>query len=141
MPPNTSVRADRAAQRRRAGHHAHARRTAEPARSPRDAGAAPSRAARTEVPRLGLTLAPAADVAGSGSEGVVITNVEPGSIAAEHGFRTGDVILNIANKPVTTPAEVRDMIADAQKGGARNVLVRVKSGDSIRFVAVRLGRA
>jgi serine protease Do len=95
----------------------------------------------TEVPRLGLTLAPAADVAGSGSEGVVITNVEQGSVAAEHGFRNGDVILTIANKPVTSPAEVRDMIADAQKGGARNILVRVKSGDSIRFVAVRLGRA
>ena len=33
------------------------------------------------------------------------------------------------------------MIADAQKGGARNILVRVKTGDSIRYVAVRLGRA
>jgi serine protease Do len=95
----------------------------------------------TEVPRLGLTLAPAKDVAGSGNEGVAVTNVEDGSIAAEHGFRTGDVILSVANKPVTSPAEVRDMIADAQKGGARNVLVRVKSGDNIRFVAVRLGRA
>jgi len=63
------------------------------------------------------------------------------TVAAEHGFRTGDVILSVANKPVTTPAEVRDMIADAQKGGARNILVRVKSGDAIRYVAVRLGRA
>ena len=62
----------------------------------REARARPIRASRargTEVPRLGLTLAPAAEVAGSGSEGVVITNVEPGSIAAEHGFRTGDVIM------------------------------------------------
>ncbi len=103
--------------------------------------ARPATPRATEVPRLGLTLAPAADVAGSGDQGVVITNVEAGSIAAEHGFRPGDVILNIADKPVKSPAEVRDMFADAQKGGARNVLVRVKSGDSIRFVAVRLGRA
>ena len=67
----------------------------------REARATPERASRargTEVPRLGLTLAPAAEVAGSGSEGVVITNVEQGSIAAEHGFRTGDVILNIAEQ-------------------------------------------
>jgi serine protease Do len=91
----------------------------------------------TQVPRLGLTLAPA----DGGGEGVTITNVEQGSIAAEHGFRQGDVILSVANKPVKSPADVRDMIADAQKGGARNVLVRVKTGDSIRFVAVRLGRA
>jgi serine protease Do len=94
----------------------------------------------TEVPRLGLTLSPAAETAGSGGEGVVVTNVESGSVAAEHGFRTGDVILSVANKPVKTPADVRDMLADVQKGGARNVLVRVKSGDSIRFVALRLGR-
>jgi serine protease Do len=109
----------------------------------REARATPERREQsraTEVPRLGLTLAPAAETAGSGGEGVVVTNVENGSIAAEHGFRAGDVILNIANKPVKSPAEVRDMIADAQKTGARNVLVRVKSGDSIRFVAVRLGR-
>jgi serine protease Do len=91
----------------------------------------------TQVPRLGLTLAPA----DGGGEGVTITNVEQGSIAAEHGFRQGDVILSVANKPVKSPADVRDMIADAQKGGARNVLVRIKTGDSIRFVAVRLGRA
>ena len=33
--------------------------------------------AGTEVPRLGLTLAPAGQVAGSGNEGVVVTNVDP----------------------------------------------------------------
>ena len=44
--------------------------------------------------------------------------------------------------PLRQPSKfVRDMIADASKGGARNVLVRLKSGDNIRFVAVRLGRA
>jgi len=95
----------------------------------------------TEVPRLGLTLQPAADVAGGGNEGVVVTNVENGGIAAEHGFRSGDVILEVGGKRVTSPAEVRDTIADAQKGGRRTILVRVKSGDNIRFVAVRLARA
>jgi serine protease Do len=109
----------------------------------REARATPDRresARGTEVPRLGLTLAPAAETTGSGSEGVAVTAVETGSVAAEHGFRAGDVILSVANKAVKTPADVRDMIADVQKGGARNVLVRVKSGDSIRFVALRLGR-
>jgi serine protease Do len=140
MPPNTSVRLTVL----RNGSEQAITLTLGELPNQREARATPERRepnAGTEVPRLGLTLAPAADVAGTGNEGVVITNVESGSVAAEHGFRTGDVILTIANKPVTTPAEVRDMIADAQKGGARNVLVRVKSGDSIRYVAVRLGRA
>ena len=140
MPPNTSIKLTVL----RGGAEQSITLTLGELPNQREARATPERREEnrgTEVPRLGLTLAPVTEVAGSGSEGVVITNVEQGSIAAEHGFRQGDVILNIANKPVTSPAEVRDMIADAQKGGARNVLVRVKSGDSIRYVAVRLGRA
>ena len=57
----------------------------------------------TDVPRLGLTLAPAGQVAGSGSEGVVVTEVDPDGVAAEHGFKTGDVILEVAGKKVANP--------------------------------------
>jgi serine protease Do len=95
----------------------------------------------TEVPRLGLTLAPASEVAGSSGAGVVVTGVEPNGIAAEHGFRTGDMIMEVGGKAVTTPAEVRDALGQAQRDGRRTVLVRVKTGDSIRFVAIRLARA
>jgi serine protease Do len=141
MPPNTSVRLSVL----RNGSEQTMTLTLGELPNQREARANPERGGQqsrgTEVPRLGLTLSPAADVAGSGNEGVVVTNVEQGSVAAEHGFRNGDVILTVANKPVSSPAEVRDLIADASKGGARNVLVRVKSGDNIRFVAVRLGRA
>ena len=95
----------------------------------------------TEVPRLGLTLAPAGEVAGSGSEGVVVTEVDPSGVAADHGFKTGDVILDVGGKKVGNPGDVRDAIADAQKDGKRSVLLRVKSGDGTKFVALRLGRA
>jgi len=96
----------------------------------------------TEVPRLGLTLAPAGQVAGSGNEGVVVTNVDPNGIAADHGFKTGDVILDVGGKKVGTPADVRDAIRDAQKGGKNTVLLRVKSGtEGAKFVALRLGKA
>jgi serine protease Do len=94
-----------------------------------------------DVPRLGLTLAPAGEVAGSGNEGVVVTNVEPNGVAAEHGFRTGDVIMEVAGKKVGNPADVRSAIGDAQKEGKRTVLMRVKSGDGIKFVAIRIQRA
>jgi serine protease Do len=95
----------------------------------------------TNVPRLGLTLAPSGDVAGSGTEGVVVTNVEPNGVAAEHGFKTGDVILEVGGKKVGNPGEVRTAIQDAQKDGKRTVLMRVKSGEATKFVAVRHGQA
>lgn len=93
------------------------------------------------LPRLGLTLAPAAEVAGSGDDGVVVTAVDPDSIAAEHGFKAGDVILEVAGRKVASPAEIRTALGNAQRDGKRTVLIRVKSGDGTKFVALRLGRA
>jgi serine protease Do len=95
----------------------------------------------TELSRFGLTLAPAGQVAGSGNEGVVVTDVDPNGLAADHGFKTGDVILEVGGKKVASPNDVRDSLRDAQKDGKRTVLMRVKSGDGIKFVALRLGRA
>jgi serine protease Do len=90
---------------------------------------------------LGLQLAPAASVAGSGSEGVVVTRVLPDSPAGERGFKTGDVILEVAGKPVSNPADVRKALEDARKDYKRTVLMRVKSGEGTRFVALPAGRA
>ena len=94
----------------------------------------------SNLPRLGLTLAPAGQVAGSGSEGVVITKVDPDGIASEHGLQTGDVILDVSGKKVANPADVRTALSEAQKDGKRSILMRVKSGDGSKFVALRLGR-
>jgi serine protease Do len=93
------------------------------------------------LPRLGLTLAPASEVAGSGSEGVVVTAVEPDGVAAEHGFKAGDVILEVAGRKVASPADIRASVGNAQREGKRTVLIRVKSGEGTKFVALRLGRA
>jgi serine protease Do len=90
---------------------------------------------------LGLTLAPAGSVAGSGGKGVVVTAVDPDGPAAERGFKTGDVILEVAGKAVSNPADVRVALNDARSGGKRTVLMRVKSGESTKFVALPLGRA
>jgi serine protease Do len=90
---------------------------------------------------LGLQLAPAASVAGSGKEGVVVTRVMPDSPAAERGFKTGDVILEVAGKAVSNPADIRKAFEDARKENKRTVLMRVKSGEGTRFVALPAGRA
>jgi serine protease Do len=95
----------------------------------------------TDVPRLGLTVAPAGQVAGSGSEGVVVTDVDPNGIASDQGFKTGDVILEVAGKKVANPADVRSALSGAQKDGKKTILMRVKSGEETRFVAIKLSKA
>lgn len=93
-----------------------------------------------DLGKLGLTLAPAARVAGAGVEGVVITAVDSGGVAADHGFSTGDIILEVAGKSVSTPTDVREVITTARTQGKQTVLIRVKKGDNTRFVALPLGR-
>jgi len=42
---------------------------------------------------------------------------------------------------VSTPADVRRAVSEAQSDGKRSVLMRVKSGQGTHFVAVALGNA
>jgi serine protease Do len=94
----------------------------------------------TDVPKLGLTVAPATSVAGAGKEGVVVTEVDPKSAAAERGFKEGDVILEVAGKTVASPNDVREAIRSARNDNKNVVLMRVKSGGQSRFVAVPLAK-
>jgi serine protease Do len=89
-----------------------------------------------EVPKLGLSLAPARN----GGEGVVVTQVDPNGTAGEQ-FQAGDVILDINGRSVSSPADVRKAVSDAQSDGKRSVLMRVKSNQGTHFVAVALGNA
>jgi serine protease Do len=94
----------------------------------------------SDVPKLGLTLAPADTVAGAGKDGVVVTEVDPKSAAAERGFKEGDVILEVAGKSVTNAGDVREAIDAARTDNKNSVLMRIKSGGSSRFVAVPLAK-
>ena len=91
----------------------------------------------TGLPTLGLTLAPAK----GGGDGVVVTNVESDGPAAERGFKTSDIILDIGGSRVSSPADVRKALGDAKSAGKRTVLMRVKSGEATRFVALPIGNA
>ncbi len=95
----------------------------------------------SDIPKLGLTLAPANKVSGSNGNGVVVTAVSDGGVAAEHGFQVGDVILDVGGKSVATPADVRASLSDARKEGKHAVLFRVKSSQGTKFVALPLGNA
>ena len=69
----------------------------------------------------------------------MVTGVDSSGVAADHGFSTGDVILEVAGKSVSSPADVRQMVNIARTEGKRSVLVRVKKGDNTRFVALPVG--
>src|SRR6478672_5462771 len=92
----------------------------------------------TDVPSLGLTVAPAGKVDGAGKAGVVITKVEPKSAAADRGFKKGDVILEVAGKSVSKPADVNEVLEAARTDKKSSVLMRLRSGDASRYVAVPL---
>jgi len=89
----------------------------------------------SDLPKLGLSLAPA-----RGGEGVTVTSVDPNGTASDR-FQSGDVILDVNGKAVSSPADVRKAVADAQSGGKRSVLMRVKSNQGTHYVAVPLGNA
>lgn len=91
------------------------------------------------APHLGLTLAPADNVAGSGGKGVVVTGVDPEGLAAEHGFQSGDVILAVGGKTVGNPGDVRRALSEAKAQGKHDALIRVKTADAMRFIAVPIG--
>jgi serine protease Do len=92
------------------------------------------------TPHLGLSLAPARS-AGAGSQGVVVTAVDPNGPAADRGIKEGDVITNVGGASVSTPGDVQKQLAELQKAGKHSVLMRVKSGDATHYVALPLAAA
>jgi serine protease Do len=92
------------------------------------------------VPHLGLNLAPGNEVEPNG-KGVAVVGVEPDGPAANQGIRTGDVILDVAGKPVSSPADVRNAITQSATEGRHAVLMRVQTPQGTRFVAVPLNKS
>jgi len=94
-----------------------------------------------DIGKLGLTLSSAASVAGGGGVGVAVTAVDPSGPAAERGFQVGDVILDVGGKTVSNAADVKKALSEARTAGKNTVLMRVKTGERTRFVAIPIGRA
>lgn len=92
------------------------------------------------VPHLGLQVAPAKDVSGAGDKGVVVMGVDPDGPAAEVGFQTGAVILDVGGKSVANAHDVVQALVEAKAQGKHDVLMRVKMADGTRFVALPLGK-
>jgi serine protease Do len=85
---------------------------------------------------FGMAVAPSED-----ESGVMVTDVDPNGQAAERGLQPGDVILSVGDDAVKSPADVEKMVENAKEGGMKAVLLRVKTGEETRFVALSFARA
>ncbi|MBW9055323.1 Do family serine endopeptidase [Rhizobium mesosinicum] len=70
-------------------------------------------------------------------DGVVVTEVAPGSAAAEKGLKPGDVIVEVAQEFMKSPDAVATKVQTLKQEGRRNaqLMVAAANGD-LRFVAV-----
>jgi len=69
-------------------------------------------------------------------QGVIITNVAPGSLAAESGFRQGDVVLEINRKPVKNLGEYKNAVQGLEKG--KSALFLVERGENTIYLALKI---
>lgn len=95
---------------------------------------------QAQMNALGLTLAPGQPTRGGKAEGVQVSDVDPNSDAATKGLKSGDVILEVNSKAVTTPADVDTAVKAAKDLGRTAVLLSVRSGDQKRVVPVQINK-
>ncbi|MCW8935856.1 MAG: DegQ family serine endoprotease [Gammaproteobacteria bacterium] len=68
-------------------------------------------------------------------QGVVVTDVKPGSLAAMTGIRVGTVILQVDRKPMKKASDFTQAIENA--GSNKRVLLLVRSGNSQHYIVLR----
>ncbi|NVN13312.1 PDZ domain-containing protein, partial [Nguyenibacter vanlangensis] len=96
---------------------------------------------------LGFTVAAIDDVARQkynlteGQKGVVVTQVAQDGPAADRGLRPGDVITEVQQSDVSTPADVRRLLDAARAQHRRSVLFLVQNADGMRWVPFPLDGA
>ncbi len=108
------------------------------------AGSAPDTqepaAEQTVLGEVGLVLKPLTDDARAEHSiaedvtGVLVSDVDPAGPAAAKGIAAGDVVVEVGQEPVLTPAEVKARVEDAQEKDKKTVLFLINSKGDLRFV-------
>jgi serine protease Do len=96
-------------------------------------------ATATDQPRLGLALEPltrarARDLGLGDTRGVLVQDVQEGSLAARAGIQPGDVIVEVDQRAVETPGQMRQLVTRHPAGTPLLLLVH-REGASL-FVAI-----
>jgi serine protease Do len=84
---------------------------------------------------LGLTVTKSDD-----GKGLVVTDVDPDSDAADRGIQAGDVITAVNSQDVAGPDDITKAMAEAAKAGRKSVLVQISRDDNNRFVALPVAK-
>jgi serine protease Do len=97
-----------------------------------------------EISGLGVKLAPITQEMkdkfslGADQKGVVITDVAPKSSAAERGLKPGDVIVEVQQGEVTSPADVQKKVDSVRKESRKSVLMLIQRQDGLQWVPLSL---
>ena len=70
--------------------------------------------------------------------GVIVSSVNPDGPAAEKGLRAGDLIVEVQQQEVTSPAQVMAEVKKIRDAKKSSVLLLLRRAGNLRFVAVRL---
>lgn len=70
------------------------------------------------------------------AKGVFVRGIDESSAAYEGGMRSGDLIAEVNQTEVTTPAEARRLVKEAREAGRRSILLLVRRDGQPRFVAI-----
>jgi serine protease Do len=105
------------------------------------------RSNQAKVDALGVVLAPISpelrqkfDIDQNASGGVVVTEVDQNGPAAEKGMRPGDIIVEVGQEEVKTPADIRSKVEKARQAGRKSVLLLVDRQGEMRFIALRIDK-
>jgi serine protease Do len=103
--------------------------------------------AEGKIANLGITVGQITDAARSefklesSVKGVIISAVDDTGPAAEKGLQVGDVIVEIDQKAVTSPADIERRVKEAKKNGFRVVTLLIYRGGDFQWFAVRVDKS
>jgi serine protease Do len=95
---------------------------------------------RSGLATLGLTIAPAGQIDGAGGKGLAILDVDANGKAAELGIQQGDVILKAGGKELSRPDELKTAMTEAKAAGKKSMLLLVKRGTAVSYLAVPVAK-
>jgi serine protease Do len=104
----------------------------------------PAAKTKSKLSQLGLTVVALDENArakyklAGNVQGVVVSEVDPASPAADKNFRPGDVIVEVQSQPVKAPADIEARVDADVKAGKKVELMLINRNGDLTYVGLRL---